>query len=241
VKHGFYEHWRQLQRILKQRNSLLRNGSQDYSQYKHWDAELINHSLAIEQYRLDYLKLFEPAFNQILNELDPALAKQKVFYKNGWNNNKVDFDAIHTANVFNHDELSEQLQASFAKDCQYQRTHIGAHRADLQIRFNQNDVKDIYSRGQKTTIVAAMKLTQAQIVSRETLKRPVLLLDDLPSELDQHHLSDFLSHVQKAAYQCFITAVDKEQFRDISLENTHMFHVERGKIRPMIAQGEAQE
>lgn len=244
VEHSFYQHWRQLQRSLKHRNSLLRAKNSNYQEYLAWDKEIAKHSLAIEKYRIAYLSLFQEALTETLEALDSGLLKQTIFYKNGWNNDKLDFADIANYNpeaTFNEAEMLELLKKQFAKDLQYGRSHIGPHRADLQIRVNNNDVRDVYSRGQKKTLVAAMKLAQAKIVSRETLRRPVLLLDDLPSELDQQHLKQFLLHIIKEGYQAFITAVDQRSFTDISLENTQMFHVERGKITRLIAQGEAQE
>jgi recombinational DNA repair ATPase RecF len=201
----------------------------------------VKHSVAIEQHRIAFLKLFQLELCSVIDALDSNLTEHKIAYKNGWGMQKLDFNDIESAEIATETELLAAMRASFAKDCQFQRTHLGPQKADLQLRINQHDIRDIYSRGQKKTVVAAMKLAQAKVVSRETMQRPILLLDDLPSELDDKHLQAFMRHVVAENYQCFITAVDDHQFNEIGLENSHMFHVERGKISPMIAQGEAQE
>ena len=97
----------------------------------------------------------------------------------------------------------------------------------------KNDIKDIYSRGQKKTIVAAMKLAQAKVVKEVSQKSPVLLLDDLPSELDDDHLDRFIQFVVDEGYQSFITAVDSRIYDNNTHVKARMFHVERGKIRPL--------
>lgn len=185
-------------------------------------------------------------FTECLLELDETLLDHHIYYKNGWGGKKIDFKQLLAAKDISKfcptaDEIKAWLQQSFEKDVLYKRSHIGPHRADMQIKADNFLVKDVYSRGQKKTIVAAMKLAQAKIVSRETNKQAILLLDDLPSELDENHLKRFLKHIAAAQYQSFITAVDKRSFADISHENSQMFHVEHGRITAVDAQGEAQK
>jgi DNA replication and repair protein RecF len=62
----------------------------------------------------------------------------------------------------------------------------------------------------------------------------VLLLDDLPSELDDIHLRLFLEFIAAEGYQCFITAVDDRIYKSNAYVKARMFHVERGKITPMM-------
>lgn len=246
VEHQFYQHWVVIQRLLKQRNALLRQKQSQYSLYKAWDASLAEHSTKLELLRVKFLQRFQQVFVECLTELDDSLLDHHIYYKNGWSNKKIDFQQLtNNTNIESlcptAAEIKELLHQNFEKDLLYKRCNIGPHRADMQIKADKFMVKDVYSRGQKKTIVAAMKLAQAKIVSRETMKQPILLLDDLPSELDENHLKRFLQHIAKAQYQSFITAVDKRSFSDISHENSQMFHVEHGRIRAVDAQGEAQK
>ena len=243
VEHGFYDKWKAFNRILKQRNSLLRSKVTDYIMYEPWDMELVSLAIEIENYRLAFLNKYHAILLSTISILDEQLTTNTIFYKNGWGIERLDFQDIITEErkpLLAVDLLSA-LKEQFARDCKYQRTHIGPHKADIQIRVNKNDVKDIYSRGQKKTLVAAMKLAQAKVVKSSTYKRPVLLLDDLPSELDNEHLDRFLQYVVSEEYQCFITAVDDRIFKNNSYVKARMFHVERGKITPVNAQGDSQE
>lgn len=241
VEHGFYDKWKNLNRLLKQRNSLLRAGVQDYEQIAPWDKELISLSVAIEEDRRSYLLKFQQALNASNQALDEKLSNYKVSYRNGWGIEKLDFANIqeHIHEPLDADELARLLQSSFERDCRYHRTHVGPHRADMQIRVGLQSAKDIYSRGQKKTLVAAMKLAQADVVAFSTGKKAVLLLDDLPSELDDQHLARFIEYIQQQGYQSFITAVDDRIYTKNRHAKARMFHLERGRITPQNAQGEA--
>jgi DNA replication and repair protein RecF len=240
VEHGFYENWRSFNRALKQRNALLRAQVRDYTAYLPWDVELTFHAVAIEKHRLQFLDAYRPHLQSTLEALGAEL-DQEVFYKNGWTTDKIHLGETETlpAGALHETSTAEQLlgllQSQFERDLKYQLTHLGPHKADIEMRRQRNDVKDIYSRGQKKVLVAAMKLAQAKTVkASNSHKSPVLLLDDLQSELDDFHLEKFLDYVKDEGYQCFITAVDDRIYKNNAHVKARMFHVERGKITPMI-------
>ena len=241
VEHSFYERWKIYNKALKQRNTLLKSGQNDYLLYEPWDKELVNSAIELERLRLSYLKTFKTIFIETLSFLDSSLTSDSIYYKNGWGLEKIEFKDLDNIDGLLPEEstLREALKSQFERDCKYQRTHIGAHRADILLKSGRNDVRDIYSRGQKKTIVAALKLAQAKVVKNQTKKLPVLLLDDLPSELDDQHLSRFLEFVVQESYQAFITAVDDRIFVNNNYVNARMFHVERGKIDEFISADKA--
>ncbi len=239
VEHGFYDNWKAFNRALKQRNALLRANVPDYKAYEPWDLELAYHAVEIESYRLQFLDVFHPQLQSTLEALG-AESNHEIFYKNGWS-----IDRLDIADAYSHpdksrpepvsaQELLKLLQSQFQRDLKYQITHLGPHKADIQLRIHRNDVKDIYSRGQKKVLVAAMKLAQAKTVkASNSHKSPVLLLDDLQSELDDHHLNMFIDYIKAEGYQCFITAVDDRVYKS-NADKARMFHVERGKITPIM-------
>lgn len=241
VEHRFHHAWKSFNRALKQRNMMLRKGMEDYDLYRPWDRQIAEHSVTIEQYRLEYIRRFQAELEQVMPKLDAELADHKVFYRSGWPAERTDISDIESIA----DELAyktlilSHLQETFARDLQYQRSHIGPHRADIEIKLGRNTVKDIYSRGQKKTLVAAMKLAQATVLAKSAKKLPVLLLDDLPSELDSSHLKAFIGYVIAQGYQCFITSVNEQIYHDNTHAKARMFHVERGKITPAIGDDHA--
>lgn len=238
VEHHFYETWKNYNRIIKQRNTLLRQGISDYALYRHWDKELVDMSIKIEAFRLGYLRQFQSTLNEILQILDPELIGNKVIYKNGWGLERLELNTKkflqqESLDGYDRQALHAVIESSFERDLKYQRTHFGPHKADIEIKSGRNSVKDIFSRGQKKTLVAAMKLAQAKVVFMLTGKCPILLLDDLPSELDKDHLSRFINYIIQEQYQTFITSVDEAIYHDNKQAKARMFHVERGKITPV--------
>ena len=232
VEHGFYQSWKQYNRIIKQRSSLLRQGVDNYSVYQPWDKELCRLAVDIERYRLQFMHMYQPMLNQVLARLDSSLPVHEIVYRNGWPGSKLAFDVIANSSLEPpcSADLQSQLQEGFARDLRYQRCHLGPHKADIQLRSGKFDVRDIYSRGQKKTLVAGMKLAQAMVVDQTRQKKSILLLDDLPSELDSDHLQRFLDFVSEQSFQCFISTVDEHIYHDNRREKSRMFHVEHGRI-----------
>lgn len=238
VEHQFFPVWKDYSRLLKQRNSLLKQNITHYQQLKPWDSEFVRLAAEIERYRIRVLSVYRQQFRQVISQLDESLAGVEVFYRSGWQDDKLDFllSDAEFERVLEPAYLMERLQASFSRDSKYQRTHIGPHRADLQIRFHQNDARDVLSRGQKKTLVSAMRLAQAKMLSVYSQVKPILLLDDLPAELDAEHLSRFLDFIQREGLQSFITTVDKQFVEEQNLASKcNMFHVEHGRIEPFTA------
>lgn len=239
VEHQFFVCWRNYSRLLKQRNTLLKQGIQSYEQLKPWDIEFVKLAVEIERYRCKVLITFSVYLKQVLPQLDVSLVNVEVFYRNGWQEEKLalmDKGEGEALDVFSSETLLSRLEQSFARDQKYQRTHLGPHRADLQIRIMQNDARDVLSRGQKKTLISAMKLAQAKMLAQVNGLKPILLLDDLPAELDREHLKSFIEVVLEENLQSFITTVNQQFVEELNLAaKCNMFHVERGRIEPFTA------
>ncbi len=231
VEHSFYDDWREYAKILKQRNAILKTRPSSYALLKPWDQQLSMFAHKVEQSRHDFLVEFIQKFSEVLNALDSDLNNQlKVAYKNGWGGKYWVSDVNDVFSVPTQESIQETLADNFDKDVKYQRTTDGSHRADLQLFFGKQLVKDTFSRGQKKTIVSALKLTQASLVYDHAVHQPIVLLDDMPSELDQIHLDTFFNYLADLNYQMFITGVDRNVFERLNLKEPLMFHVEHGGV-----------
>lgn len=234
VEHGFYNDWKSCNRAIEQRNALLKMQVSDYSQYEAWDEQFVEYAIKIENYRLHYLQSFARHLEDTLALLGLS-APHKLYYKNGWGIERAIIDEsmgstsdLHTA------ALRQLLKENFARDLRYGTTHVGPHKADIVLKSGQNDLKDIYSRGQKKLLITALKMVQALTVKQSDIsKTPIILLDDLPAELDAEHLAKILQYISDGGYQCFITAVDRHFYSDNRHLKPHLFTVEHGKIEPI--------
>mgnify|MGYP002353490999 CR=1 FL=1 len=109
-------------------------------------------------------------------------------------------------------------------------TSIGPHRADWTIGFMQAPVREMFSRGQEKLVVLACLLAQAAAFASVRGQWPVLLLDDLPSELDTGHLAATLDWLAAIPVQAFITGTAPLTLPASSPRETRVFHVEQGQI-----------
>jgi len=110
-------------------------------------------------------------------------------------------------------------------------TLVGPHRDDLRFLINDRDATVFASRGQQRTIVLALKLAEVQIMHGQTGEMPVLLLDDVISELDQHRAQFLLSSLSRAQ-QVLVTTTNLDCFSRDFLSSAVLWHIADGSVAP---------
>jgi DNA replication and repair protein RecF len=113
------------------------------------------------------------------------------------------------------------------------QTLIGPHRDDLQLTMNQISIGTYGSRGQQRSATLALKLGEAELMRARAGDAPVLLLDDLLSELDHERRTHLLALIGRPDQQTLITATGMEDFDAAFLERTGKIRVEAGQIYPL--------
>lgn len=108
-------------------------------------------------------------------------------------------------------EILKMLEISRKNDIKYQSTNVGAHRDDVLIKINGMDCKNFGSQGQKRSAVLALKLCEAQIIKNNTEEQPIVLLDDVLSELDEYRRDYVLNRMTGG--QIFITCCEMSTVR----------------------------
>ena len=218
VEHEFLDLWRRLQRILKQRNSLLRRGKMNTRELGSWDAEFGRLAESITDMRSDYFAQWCPVFFEIFNEIGGGeLPAPDIHFSPGW-------DRRLTA--------GEMLKKQLKRDKDVGFTGMGPHRADLRLRINGLPVGEVLSRGQLKLVSVAMRLSQGHMLDLATGKHCVFLVDDLPAELDRKRRAAVISLLLQRKGQVFFTSVDKSSL-DLSGADTNtlsVFHVEHGTV-----------
>lgn len=217
VEHQFLPVWQRLQKSLKQRNSLLRRGRIQRSMLVPWESELIAAGERIDVFRQSYLQRLKPVFEDILSRLVP-LDDLTLSYYRGWDKEKG---------------LAQVLDDQFDRDSQLGYTQSGPQRADLRLRIKGMNAVDILSRGQQKLVVCALKIAQGYLLKEHGAQQDcIFLVDDLPSELDEHHRKALCALLEDLQCQVFVSCVEAEQMRDCWKNDTPvtMFHVEHGHI-----------
>ncbi len=197
---GFYQssefirHWRSLRQILKQRNAALRAG-QPRELVALWDTSLVQACQQVDAHRRAYVAQLQAVLPGFITALLPGYADEalQVVYQPGWRKELP---------------YAQALAESWGRDQQYGRTHVGPHRADVRFKLHGRDVETVLSRGQQKLFVAALLLTQAQLLRQHTGHVPVVLIDDLPAELDEAHRARLLALLQELGAQHLVTATD---------------------------------
>lgn len=223
VEHTFYDAWRRMQRCLKQRNAVLRSGRADKRALSAWDQELIEASEQVDRARQAYFESFYPVFTDFLQRL-VELPDLSVSYSRGW-----DADT----------SLAEVLDASLQRDLRRGFTHFGPHRADLKLQINGLNAGQVLSRGQQKLVVCALRLAQCELMVRTTEKKCVLLIDDLPAEIDASHQGKLCTLLDSLGIQLFMTCVEADDLVNQpweKLKSLKVFQVKQGETEETISQ-----
>ncbi len=205
VEHSYRETHKRFVRSLEQRNAELRRGGKLIS---FWDKDFVQAGNELEHARNHYFNLFAAEFDQI--KYTYGLDDIALAWKPGW---KLDLG------------LEESLKQGWLGDKKMGFTHSGPHRADLDIVQRGTKAVNALSRGQQKMLVIALNVVQAGLVKQHTGTAPIILMDDLASELDQDNRSLVMDQLQKQNCQCFITATEEERAMA-----SKVFHVEHGKV-----------
>ena len=215
VEHAFLRQWQSCQKLILQRNKLLKSVS-SYQELLPWDKQLIPLSESVTRQRAIYCELLAPYFKSIVEQFLPSLDLRIEFYS-GWNSSQA---------------LSDILQEQFIKDKKLGYTQSTVHKADLKIYTGKKLAAEYLSRGQLKLVITALKLAQLRLAQEKGQQYPVFLLDDIGSELDKSHqemLFNFLAN-QPESQQIFITCVHLDPLKSLinRYNNAKLFHVEHG-------------
>jgi DNA replication and repair protein RecF len=215
VEPSFFNAWQRLQKVTKQRNAVLKQ-TQDKMQVSSWDAEYVQFSDIVSNYRKTYVFEFQTYFQEMMRFFLPH-KKLVLSYLRGWPENV---------------NLLDVLSKNFFRDIQLGYTFYGPQRDDLGVYYENSPASEVLSRGEQKLAVTALRLAQGRFLKEKTQKKCIYLLDDFAAELDTLHrrqVVETLSHLQS---QIFLTTINyeevKESLKDISLS---LFHVEQGTVK----------
>ncbi len=223
VEQEFFPVWRKFLQALHQRNNALRRRLSD-SQISAWDRELVRHAHRITDSRKRYLSRLSPllknAVGSLLNPEKDRTIELRFFP--GWNEEKEG-------------SLENALIASLDRDREKGYTQLGPHRADLHIFVDGYPAREHVSRGEQKLLAVALQMCQVELMTREIGLNCVLLMDDLPAELDAGHRAALIEYVRRVECQAFVTATEKGLLEDhLCRKKDAMFHVEHGSIKKMV-------
>jgi DNA replication and repair protein RecF len=128
--------------------------------------------------------------------------------------------------------LGQALIAARREELARGQTSLGPHRDDLSFTVGSIDLGRYGSRGQQRSVTLALKLGEAELMRQRSGETPVLLLDDLLSELDARRRDHLLRAISRPGQQTLLSATDLSDFTPEFLQNATKLRVEEGKIYP---------
>ena len=129
------------------------------------------------------------------------------------------------------ENLAQAVQNSLAEDLRRGTTSVGPHRDDLLVLLDGQEARSFASQGQQRTAVVSLKLAEAALLENRAGERPVLLLDDVLSELDGERRAALLNEVATGG-QVVITSVEAGPFPPELIARAMVWTVEAGRIQP---------
>ena len=215
-------------RVLQQRNSLLKDIREHggcEALLQPWNEEFIYLAAAITKKRLAALARLQEIAGEIYSSITSNKEALEVRYELKANNGKLLYPvgSEEADEAFYRQHLAERQRIDILRG----NTGIGPHRDDLQLLLNGMSLKSFGSQGQQRSGALAMKLSQLEYVRREIGEFPILLLDDVMSELDNSRRSQLLRFID-GRVQTFITVNDRELIPE--LEENAYFEICSGQI-----------
>ena len=215
-------------RVLQQRNRLLkelRDGVGTLPALIPWNEEFIRLAAALSKKRLLALAKLEQIASDIYASITQYKEKLTVHYELKGNNGELFYP--ETADFCSEEFYRNKLAERQSVDILRGNTGIGPHRDDLQLLLNNMSLRSFGSQGQQRSGALALKLSQLEYVRQEIGEFPILLLDDVMSELDNNRRAQLLQFID-GRVQTFITVNDKELIP--ALPGTAYFNIVSGII-----------
>ncbi len=203
--------------LLKQRNALLKQGSDlTRPEYTFWSEKLNDAAEIIDALRKGYIDALYPYFKSIMEQFLPEFSVEIAYYR-GWEKQL---------------SFKEALVKKAEYDAKVGYTSVGPHKGDLKLKVNNTFAQEMLSRGQLRMTVAALQLAQTQLFAAQSGRQSIFLLDDIGAELDSIRREKFLTSLLNTDTQVIVTAIVDEQIDFVENYNDKkMFHVEHGVVK----------
>ena len=200
-------------KILKQRNTYLKSLYNKVINYDYLDIidnQLIDYGIKIYEIRNEFII----KINDILSKIYISLGGFEglyINYKNDYMNKSLE-------------DIKKDYKNNVNKDISLGSTQIGIHRDDFIFSMNNKDIKNFASEGQQKNAIIAFKLSELNIFFEIKKEYPILILDDLFSELDLKKIENILNYLSENI-QTFITTTDLKKIKKKYLKNSKIFKI----------------
>lgn len=201
-------------RALLQKNNYLKNTRDiNVDELSIWNSQLATYGSEIIKIRRKFIE----EINELINPIHRNITSEKEIIK-----------MIYEENV-SEDNILEKLEKSISQDIKYKSSQLGPHRDDFSFTINDIDVKKFGSQGQQRTSILSLLFSQIELIKNKTGELPILLLDDVLSELDEKRQMKMIEYINRM--QTILTCTEiKDEIKN-KLDIKKIYYINEGKIQ----------
>jgi DNA replication and repair protein RecF len=212
-------------KILKMRNEYLKlmanRNIENKDYYEIITDNLIERAVKILIVRINFINDINKKLDEIFYNIT---RKQHLQLRYETNIELLSYDEEYLKNEYN-----KKFKENFDREIQQGITLIGPHRDDFSFYLNEENLKLYGSQGQQRLSVLSLKITEIEIFKNTTGEYPILLLDDIFSELDKNKINNLFKYIEDK-FQTLITTTDIKSIKKKLVNKSKIFLVENGKI-----------
>lgn len=199
-------------KLITQKNYLLKN-NKDVNLIKTFNLQLAKIGGEILKYRLYYLKKITPIARDLYNLITDNKETLSINYKPS----------------FNFNNYEEELENNIKNEIEKKQSLIGIHRDDIIFYINGKNLRTFASQGQQRSVILSLKIAELEYLKKYYNYYPILLLDDVFSELDEKRKNMLIDILRNNSIQSFITLANMDLIKDKLLKEDKIIKINNGK------------
>ena len=221
-------------KILKQRNSLLQKYKKekylDQDEFNIWTNKLIEYGTKIVNKRVEFITQFEPYFSKNYDIVSDRKEKVQIIYK-PYGFDDLNYKELDKEMIF--EKLNKLSLEKRKGELTRFTTLFGPQKDEIELLINNFLVKDTASQGQHKTVLISLKLAEFDYMKEVLNETPVVLLDDIFSELDSKRTELVIKRILNNLAQAFITITEDDKIKNIMQpsEECFYFYVNNGEVQ----------
>lgn len=210
--------------ILKQRNEYLKqknNAKFDRTYFNIITDKLIQKNIELVKIRYDFINKINEYLEGVFNNI-AGFGKLEIKYKSFIREEDLKRDDLK-------DFVMDKYNSLFMSELLQKTTLLGCHKDDFKMVLNNLDVTEFCSQGQQRLSILSLKLAEIEVFIKEKNTKPIILLDDIFSELDEIKKNNIINYF-KSDVQIFITTTDIKDINEDLKEKSDIYVVENGNF-----------
>ncbi len=211
--------------ILKQRNEYLKqksNAKFDRTYFNIITDKLIQKNIGLVKIRYDFINKINSNLESVFNDI-AKMGSLRIKYKSFIHEEDLKRDDLK-------DFLLDKYNSLFMNELLQKTTLLGCHKDDFKMYLNELDVTEFCSQGQQRLSILSLKLAEIEVFIKEKNTKPIILLDDIFSELDEIKKNNIIKYF-KNDNQIFITTTDIKDISDDLKKKSDIYIVDNGNFK----------